>query len=115
MTGLCVLIFLCTYFSTVCAPGVWISTERGEAYQSEAVTSEEDPLAAESAADEIIHLNTADLEELMSLPGIGEARAEAILTYRQTHGSFQSVEDLMKVDGIGENLLKKIRSRITIS
>lgn len=114
MTGLCVLIFLCTYFSTVRAPGVWISTERGEAYQSEAGMSEGDPLTAESDGNEIIDLNTADLEELMTLPGIGEARAEAILAYRRSHGNFQSVEDLLKVDGIGENLLKKIRGRITV-
>ena len=59
-------------------------------------------------------LNLADKEELMRLPGIGEAKAEAILQYRKEHGSFQAVEELMLVSGIGEGLFEKIRNRIKV-
>ncbi len=62
---------------------------------------------------EIVNLNTADKEALMSLSGIGEARAEAILAYRQEHGMFSSAEEIMQIDGIGEKLYRKLKDRIT--
>lgn len=59
-----------------------------------------------------ININTADKQELMSLNGIGETRAEAILSYREAHGRFLSVDELLQVSGIKEGTLAKIRDRI---
>lgn len=59
-----------------------------------------------------INLNTATLEELDSLPGIGPVLAQRIIDYRQTVGPFQSVDDLLHVKGIGSALLEKIRDLV---
>lgn len=61
-----------------------------------------------------VNLNTASAEELMSLPGIGESKAAAIIRYREKHGRFQRPEDLMAVGGIGEKTFAGLRDRITI-
>lgn len=61
-----------------------------------------------------IDLNTADSRTLQELPGIGEAKADAIIRYRDMNGPFQSVDDLLLVSGIGENLLNSIRDRIKV-
>ena len=61
-----------------------------------------------------INLNTATLAELDSLPGIGPVLAQRIIDYRETHGPFQSVEELLNVEGIGPSLLEKIRDRIEV-
>jgi len=59
-----------------------------------------------------INLNTATLEELDSLPGIGPALAQRIIEYRETSGPFQNADDLLKVKGIGQSLLEKIRDQV---
>lgn len=61
-----------------------------------------------------VNINTADLEALMSLPGIGQGKAQSILDYRQEHGSFQSIEEIMEVDGIKEGTYTKFKDKITI-
>ena len=61
-----------------------------------------------------INLNTADLAQLMTLPGIGQRRAEDILAYRAMHGGFQAVEELTQISGIGEKLLAKIADRVCV-
>ena len=61
-----------------------------------------------------ISLNTATLEELMTLTGIGEAKANAIIKYREEVGSFQNIEELKEVDGIGESIFDNIKENITI-
>ncbi len=61
-----------------------------------------------------ISLNTATLEELMTLIGIGEAKANAIIKYREEVGSFQNIEELKEVDGIGESIFDNIKENITI-
>ncbi len=61
-----------------------------------------------------INVNTATAAELTALPGIGQAKADAIVKYREEHGSYRSPEDLLQVRGIGEALLTKIRPHITI-
>jgi competence protein ComEA len=54
------------------------------------------------------------MEELMKLPYIGEAKARAIIDYRTQRGSFQSVEELTRVKGIGPKIFQEIRGRITV-
>lgn len=61
-----------------------------------------------------VNLNTATKAELLSLNGIGESRAEAILAYREANGRFGNIEDLKKVDGIKEGIFQKIREQITV-
>lgn len=63
--------------------------------------------------DEVIDLNAADAYDLDRLPGIGPTKAEAILVYREEHGPFQSVDDLLSVSGIGEVTLENLRPYVT--
>ena len=66
------------------------------------------------AADEKVNINTADKDLLMTLPGIGESKAEAILQYRQDHGNFGSIGDICQVSGIKEAVFSRIKDRITV-
>lgn len=59
-----------------------------------------------------INLNQASEEELQTLPGIGPARARAIIEYREQHGRFRQIEEIMEVSGIGEKTFEKIKERI---
>lgn len=61
-----------------------------------------------------INLNTATKEQLMTLRGIGEARAGDIIRYRETHGNFSCIEDIMKVSGIKDAAFQKIKDSITV-
>lgn len=61
-----------------------------------------------------ININTASLEELTTLPGIGTAKANKIIEYRQSNGSFRKIEDIMKISGIKEGLFNKISANITV-
>ena len=63
---------------------------------------------------EKININTATQEELTSLTGIGESKAKSIIKYREENGNFKSIEDIMKVSGISENLFAKIKENITV-
>ena len=62
----------------------------------------------------LINLNTATQEELESLPGIGEARALAIIAYREEYGAFSSIEDIQNVSGIGEAIYANLKAYITV-
>jgi len=61
-----------------------------------------------------ISINKATIEELMSLSGIGEAKAKLIIEYRKQNGAFTKIEDIMNVTGIGQSLFDKIKNNITI-
>ena len=67
-----------------------------------------------SNASGLININTAGKEELMTLSGIGEAKASAIVAWRNENGPFSGTEDIIKVSGIGESLYGKIRDKITV-
>lgn len=64
--------------------------------------------------NEIINVNTASSEELQTLKGIGETKAAAIIEYRTTNGGFKTIEEIIRVKGIGEATLEKIRDKITV-
>jgi competence protein ComEA len=66
------------------------------------------------AGDGKIDINRAGVSELMTLTGIGESRAKAIAAYREEHGAFLKIEDIMKVSGIGEGLYENIKDEIVI-
>ncbi len=61
-----------------------------------------------------INLNKASKEELMTLPGVGESKAESIIQYREENGSFKRIEDVMQIAGIKEGLYEKIKELIQV-
>ena len=63
---------------------------------------------------DLININTASLEQLMTLSGIGESKAKSIISYREENGNFKAVEDITKVSGIGQALYEKIKDYITV-
>lgn len=80
----------------------------GETYKEAA--SEEQA----SRTDGRISINHADKNELMTLPGIGESKADAILEYRQSHGAFSSIDELMNIPGIKEGIFNNIQDYIKV-
>lgn len=62
----------------------------------------------------LVNINTASLEELETLPSIGEVRAQAIITYRETNGGFRTIEELQEVSGIGEKIFADVAPYITV-
>ena len=66
----------------------------------------------EEAKEGKVNINTATVEELKTLKGVGEKKAEAIIEYRKKNGSFKTKEDLMKVRGIGKKLFESFEERI---
>lgn len=66
------------------------------------------------SSDGKVNLNLADKSLLMTLPGVGEARAEAIIAYRESNGAFSTIEDIMNITGIKEKLFEQIRDKITV-
>ena len=68
-----------------------------------------------NTSSQVVNINTADAETLSALlKGVGEARAQRIIEYREQYGAFLSVEDLSKIKGIGESILNKNRERIVL-
>ena len=63
----------------------------------------------------VVNINTATKEELTTLKGVGDKRAQEIIDYRKKNGNFKSVDELEKVPGIGPGLMKQIRSNVTVT
>ena len=61
-----------------------------------------------------ININTATLDELLTLKGIGQSKAEAIIKYREENGNFNTIEDIQKVSGLGGTIYSKIKDYITV-
>lgn len=68
----------------------------------------------EETNNSLININTASLEQLQTLPGIGESKAKAIISYRTDHGNFNTIEDIKNVSGLGDALFDKIKDYITV-
>ena len=79
--------------------------------KAEAAQMEEREQEAQSG---LVNLNTASAEELMTLTGIGESKADALLSYRAEHGGFEKPEDLMEIPGIKEGVFQKIKDQVTV-
>jgi competence protein ComEA len=72
------------------------------------------PLGAPAPGAAALNLNSATLDELDGLPGIGPAKARAIIEYRENHGSFQGVDELGRVPGMSSSLVKRLRDRVYV-
>ena len=70
--------------------------------------------AAQKASAKKININTASSAELQELPRIGEKVAQRIIDFRKTNGKFKKIEEIMKVQGIGEKVFKQIKDQITV-
>ena len=80
---------------TECAPGITSMTEQAD-------------------TNGLVDINSADRDTLMTLPGIGQSKADKIIAYRESNGGFSSIEDIMLVAGIKEGLYNKVKDRICV-
>lgn len=80
----------------------------------EAVSHNEIPEISTEQAAQVVDINKADIDTLVLLTGVGEKRAQAIVAYRELHGEFNSVEDLLNVKGVGEKMLQLNKDRIKL-
>lgn len=106
-----------TIFCLCAVFGLILSSVKGELDLRDAVSAGSYPRYPEGAPDAVafpININTATLRELKALDGFGDAKAEAVIRYREEHGSFASVDELINVSGIGKATLNRIRELVTI-
>lgn len=82
--------------------------------EDDKIKSEEVNQKEEQKVDKLISINKGTLEELITLPGIGESKAKAIIEYRENNGEFKKIEDIMNVSGIGEAAYSKIKDNIKL-
>ena len=83
--------------------------------EAAAATEQPGQETAESSRDGRVDINTADASALMSLPGIGQSKADAIIAYRNEHGAFKAPEELMNISGIKEGVYQKIKDSIKVN
>lgn len=70
--------------------------------------------SSETKEAQQVDLNTADAATLMTLPGIGQAKADSILAYREEHGSFHNIEEIKNIEGIKDGVFQKLKNLITV-
>lgn len=96
------------------AEQIWFPTKE-EAKSRQGDFAAGDGNSSLGETDGRIDLNTATREELMTIPGIGESKADSIMAYRMEHGDFADVREIMKIEGIKEGIFEKIKDRITVN
>lgn len=76
--------------------------------------NDEEAAPSEQGRTGLVNINRAKAEELMTLPGIGQSKADAIISYRESAGRFETIEDIMKVNGIKEAAFNRIKELICV-
>ena len=69
-------------------------------------------MLSEQMQSAMVNINSADLKQLIKLPGVGKKKAQAIIDYREANGDFASLEDLAKVKGVGKKMLAKLDGKV---
>lgn len=91
------------------------SKPQQESYITSSIEQFSSSSESKSKSEGKININTADKETLMTLQGIGESKAQSIITYREEYGGFEKISDLQKISGIKEAVYSKIKDHITVS
>lgn len=70
-------------------------------------------MVSEQMKETMVNINTADMKQLIKLPGVGKKKAQAIIDYREENGDFMTLEDIAKVKGVGKKMLAKLDGKIS--
>ena len=109
------ILLLATVVFCILLTGLYYRDREGKHLGSYTITTQQSAPQEELVPEKVrININTASAEELDTLPGIGEALAERIITYRQEKGPFETPEDLKKVSGIGDAKYEELKNQITV-
>lgn len=82
--------------------------------ETPAAENSEEAASTSTESDALVNINTASQAELETLPSIGEVRAQAIISYRETNGGFRTIEELQEVSGIGEKIFADVAPHVTV-
>lgn len=93
---------------------IYIPNKNEETQNHKYITSGIGDNLSSNTNSALININSATIEELTSLPGIGEATANKIIAYRKENGKFTSIEDLKNVPGIGDSKFEELKDLVTI-
>lgn len=92
----------------------WVEISESNGVISDRSASGQNGSMENAESSSLININTAGEELLCTLPGVGSSKAKSIIAYREANGAYQSIEDIMNVEGIKEGLFQKIRDSITV-
>ena len=110
-----VLVLLAGFLFRIMEDSTFVIVKNQTAYAPELDVVNAENIAENTAEDtELININVADVKELSELPGIGEAMAKRIITYRTKYGKFEVIQDIMKVSGIGTKIFESIKLQICV-
>ena len=82
--------------------------------QTDAINTNTNEAENLNSSSNKININLATVDDLINLPGIGTAKAQLIISYREQNGSFQSIEDIMNIEGLKEGIFNKIKDQISV-
>jgi len=114
---------LCFAFIAACAVFIFMAREAEPVYvnvvanvagETQTTPSPDSVTPPQEGSPVIININTASLDELMTLHGIGEAIGQRIIDYREESGVFKAIEEIMEVPGVGPSMFGNIKDLITI-